>query len=154
MTLFDCNQNSLASSNSTATIRIGIEDYFTNYKKQREITLQPNKTQLVALELNNIKYYRTYQFVAEGLSGLKFKQNITLKTETKNISLLIQTDKAIYKPADIIKFRVLVLDQKLRPAVLDGKSLSVYVLVCSSWVLRVSELKIFVFGFRMAIRIE
>lgn len=133
MTLFECNENNGldndASFNSTATVRIGIEDAFTKYKNERVVILEANKTQLISLPLNDIKYYRTYQFIAEGISGLKFKENITLKTEVKNISLFIQANKAIYKPADVIKFRILVLDEKLRPAALHKKSLNVYILV-------------------------
>lgn len=144
MTLFHCNENNGldndTSLNSTAIVRIGIEDVHTNYKNERSVTLEPNKTRLITLQLNDIKYYRTYQFIAEGVSGLKFKENVTLKTEIKNISLLIQTDKAIYKPADVIKFRILVLDHKLRPAVIDGKSMNVYILVRTinvKWIIRV-----------------
>lgn len=134
LTLYQCNQrNALdndARANSTAVVRIAIVDHETNYKNERKIALKANnKTRLISLRMDDIKYYRTYRFIAEGISGLKFKENITLKTEIKNISLLIQTDKAIYKPADVIKFRVLVLDYKLRPADTSAKLLNIHILV-------------------------
>lgn len=38
---------------------------------------------------------------------------------TKTSSIFVQTDKAIYKPADKVQFRVLVLDADLKPLVQD-----------------------------------
>ncbi|XP_055637469.1 thioester-containing protein 1 allele R1-like [Toxorhynchites rutilus septentrionalis] len=49
-------------------------------------------------------------------TGLKNKvHEIELKVVGKTVALLIQTDKPIYKPGDTIKFRVLVLDRKIKP---------------------------------------
>ena len=88
-----------------------------------------NRTELVSLKIGDLDVSKEYKFVAEGISGLIFKNESTLKIETKAVSIFIQTDKAIYKPGDSIKFRVLVLDHDLKPVPLtsDDKQLSIYV---------------------------
>jgi len=45
--------------------------------------------------------------------GTAFEQ--TIKVIAKKFSVLIQTDKAIYKPGDKVHFRVIVLDTELKP---------------------------------------
>lgn len=119
----------LKNTSLPATVLLGIEDGTTSYKNEQTVRLDSNKTYLISLPLDDIKYHKNYRFYAEGVMGLSFKENLTLRTETKNVSFLIQTDKAIYKPADIIKFRVLVLNSKLTPALLNANTLNVYILV-------------------------
>lgn len=48
-------------------------------------------------------------------AGLTFEKRTDLKYNPKNFSMFIQTDKAIYKPSDKIRFRVLILDAKTKP---------------------------------------
>lgn len=56
-----------------------------------------------------------YKLSAEGLSGIDFKNDKPISFVAKNASVFVQTDKAIYKPGDLIRFRVLVLDQNMKP---------------------------------------
>jgi CD109 antigen len=44
-----------------------------------------------------------------------FEQTVEIHTISKKFSVLIQTDKAVYKPNDDVQFRVLVLDADMRP---------------------------------------
>lgn len=67
--------------------------------------------------------------MAKGLSGIVFEHESQLSVESKNVSLFIQTDKAIYKPGETIRFRVLVLDRFLRPAEIKKDDLIVYITV-------------------------
>ncbi|XP_031621506.1 CD109 antigen-like [Contarinia nasturtii] len=103
------------------TVRVAIEDGI-KYKNEANITISSSKTELVTLRIDNLEN-RGYRFVAEGLSGMNFTEMENLKIESKEVSLFIQTDKAIYKPGDSIKFRVLILDYKLRPVKLTPDSL-------------------------------
>lgn len=48
-------------------------------------------------------------------NGGKFEESRTIKVNQKKHSVYVQTDKSIYKPADNIKFRVLILDAETRP---------------------------------------
>lgn len=56
-----------------------------------------------------------YKLNCEGLSGTDFHQKKPLEFQSKNASIFVQSDKAIYKPGDTIHFRVLVLDMNLKP---------------------------------------
>ncbi|XP_031631360.1 CD109 antigen-like [Contarinia nasturtii] len=108
------------------TIRLSIEDGL-NYKNERNITITSNKTELVALYIDNLNASKGYKFVAEGLTGIIFRNEAELKIESKDVSIFIQTDKAIYKPSETIKFRVLVLDYELKPITLQlDSSLDIY----------------------------
>lgn len=82
----------------------------------------------MSLQIGDLDLTKGYKFVAESLSGLIFKDESTLEIETKTVSIFIQTDKAIYKPGDSIKFRILILDQKLKPVSLTPENLfSIYI---------------------------
>lgn len=69
------------------------------------------------------------KFIAEGITGIEFKNFTLLNVESKNYSIFIQTDKAIYKPAETIKFRILILDFDLKPVELEEKWLKVFMMV-------------------------
>lgn len=62
----------------------------------------------------------SYNLNAEGLSGLIFHNTTDLDFNSKSFSVLVQTDKAIYKPGDTIRFRVLVLDANTKPYAFNG----------------------------------
>lgn len=49
------------------------------------------------------------------VSSEKFNKEVKLNMNTKQGSVFVQTDKAIYKPADKVNFRVAVLDEEMRP---------------------------------------
>lgn len=51
----------------------------------------------------------------KSLSGNEFQRSVDLDLNTKKFSVFVQTDKSIYKPADKVQFRVLVLDSNTRP---------------------------------------
>lgn len=103
-------------------MRLSIQDG-ANYKTEKEVTIKSNHTELVTLRIGELDLTKGYKFVAEGISGILFKNESNLKIESKNVSIFIQTDKAIYKPGEAIKFRVLVLDAELKPATLKSDSL-------------------------------
>lgn len=46
---------------------------------------------------------------------LNFKQSVQIYTIAKRYSVLIQTDKAVYKPGDTVNFRVLVMNHETKP---------------------------------------
>lgn len=105
-------------------MRVAIRSKESKYRNFQEINILPNTTQTVTLRLNELNKYARHRLFVEALSGLKCVHNASLGVETKNVSIFIQTDKAIYKPDETIRFRVLVLDAKLRPVQLDEKSTS------------------------------
>lgn len=66
-----------------------------------------------------------YNLEARSLTGEPFKKFVKLNMNTKTHSVFVQTDKSIYKPADKIQFRVLVLDAETKP--FDSKQVEVFI---------------------------
>lgn len=69
-----------------------------------------------------------YKLVAEGTAGIIFKNETEINLNEKSFSVLVQTDKAIYKPGDTVRFRVLVLDPNMKPATIKG-ALNIFITV-------------------------
>lgn len=109
-------------------IRVSILDD-AKYKNEQEVTVDDSQPKLVTLHVGDIFPNGNYKLVAEGLSGIIFKNESSLYVEKKNTSLFIQTDKAIYKPGETIRFRVLALNQLLQPAEVKKGDLLVYIKV-------------------------
>lgn len=61
-----------------------------------------------------------YKIVAEGVSGVTFNNESSINLHEKTQTVLIQTDKAMYKPGDKVNFRILVLDLNLKPGAIRG----------------------------------
>lgn len=120
----------LHNPTTATTIKLSIEDS-RNYKNEKEITADNEQPQMVVFQLDDIQRNGSYKLVARGLSGIIFEDESPLLVEKKNVSLFIQTDKAIYKPGEKIRFRVLVLDRFLRPAAIQKRDLVVYISVSS-----------------------
>ncbi|XP_035917630.1 CD109 antigen-like isoform X4 [Anopheles stephensi] len=86
----------------------------SNVIEKQEITLNTGETRLVPFVIGDIPE-SSYKLVAEGLSGLTFKNETDLEYQQKSFSVFVQTDKSIYKPGDTVRFRVLVLDPNTKP---------------------------------------
>lgn len=82
--------------------------------------MQPYTTSIVEFETETMLPGSQYKLVAEGLTGIVFKNETNINLNGKSFSTYIQTDKAIYKPGDTIRFRVLVLDANTKPAPIMG----------------------------------
>lgn len=86
---------------------------------ENEVTLMSSGTEVLQLAVDDISVNNNFRFVAEGVAGLIFKNDSTLNVESKNCSIFIQTAKSIYKPNEIIRFRILVLDFNFKPYALE-----------------------------------
>lgn len=109
-------------------MRVGIEGTDARYKNFHDISVQPYTSQLIRF-VTGYMASGTYKLVAEGFTGLQFHNEKVLNLLTKNASILIQSDKAIYKPGDTVKFRALILDINLKPMP-DFELVNIFVLVC------------------------
>ncbi|XP_058816280.1 thioester-containing protein 1 allele R1-like, partial [Topomyia yanbarensis] len=107
-------------NNTGSGVPIAVED----------VTLGHGESRLIPLSIGDIAQ-GDYSLVAEGLSGFLFKNDSSLNYQPKSFSVFVQTDKAIYKPGDTVRFRVLVLDPNTKPLqkvdsvkihITDGKS--------------------------------
>lgn len=86
-----------------------------NYMNSKDVMINPNSTNIVTLRINDLDATKRHNLIARGLSGINLTEISDLEIVSKNVSIFIQTDKAIYKPTEWIKFRILVLDNELKP---------------------------------------
>ncbi|XP_073822199.1 thioester-containing protein 1 allele S3-like [Musca autumnalis] len=96
-----------------ATIRFGIVG--PSYNQTQSVSLQPYESQQVDFMPAKLKQGR-YTFFAEGVNSLAFKnETVLLVEENAGPKIYVQTDKAVYKPLDLVQFRVVILDEHTRP---------------------------------------
>ncbi|XP_065356090.1 thioester-containing protein 1 allele S3-like [Calliphora vicina] len=103
----------LHETSGPCSIRVGIQG--PNFNEFRDVNLQP-------FELKQIEFLPKkliigdYNLYAEGLAGLSFKNTSRLNIQpVYGPKMYIQTDKAIYKSQDLVKFRIVILDEHTRP---------------------------------------
>lgn len=102
------------------------------YYVERQIELTVNVTELLNIRMrDDIPLNRNYKLVVETVSETYFRIHVEKEIiiSTKNCVIMIQTDRAIYKPGDCVQFRVLVLDYKLRPAVIGENGFDIMIIV-------------------------
>lgn len=58
-----------------------------------------------------------YKLIAVGKGSLSFRNETLVQYEQKSYSVFIQTDKAIYKPGQLVQFRAIVVNPSLQPSV-------------------------------------
>ncbi|XP_068218547.1 LOW QUALITY PROTEIN: CD109 antigen-like [Palaemon carinicauda] len=78
--------------------------------------LQPDSTQVLKFQIGDLGP-GMYNLTVSGSGGLTFTNTTPLEYVHKSYSVFIQTDKAIYKPGDLMQFRVVVVNPQLRPTV-------------------------------------
>lgn len=112
---------SLHDNPGPATIRLTI-DNGQRYSQSKEAVVQPFSTIKVIFQTGPMPDATDsgYRLIAEGIAGLSFRNESQLQLNEKRFSVLVQTDKALYKPGDMIQFRVLVLDPSTKPFDIRG----------------------------------
>lgn len=121
-------------------MRLGIEGSNNRYKNFHDITVPPYTSQLVRFVTGYMEP-GGYKLSAEGLTGLVFHNEKQLSLVMKNASIFVQSDKAIYKPGDTVKFRILILDINLKPMP-ASELINIFILV--------RNLSIFIFRYYLA----
>lgn len=100
------------------------------FRIERTATMQLNATECITIPVgNNVRFDAGYKLVVKGTQGAIFEHEASLDVQTKKVSILIQTDKGIYKPGDTVRFRVFVLNENLRPAAIAEDQFKIYVTV-------------------------
>lgn len=114
-------------SKEDVVVRVSIEDknFEAGTKIHPDIIMRLNITEVVSIPVGNVPIDRDYKLKVKGILGIIGEREVRLDLLTKNHAILVQTDKAIYKPKDCIKFRILVLDPELRPAEINNNELSI-----------------------------
>lgn len=71
-----------------------------------------------------------YKILAVGRGALDFRNESSITYEAKSYSCFIQTDKAIYKPGQVVQFRAILVNPSLLPSVTGAIDIHVKV---SGW---------------------
>ncbi|XP_055917646.1 CD109 antigen isoform X5 [Eupeodes corollae] len=102
---------------SPCKIKVGLIG--PEFDKSETVEVAPKTSKLVMFQIPKLKD-GDYNLTAEGLSGIEFKNTTKLNFAAEQLSIYVQTDKATYKPGDLVQYRALVLDENTRPAKIDG----------------------------------
>ncbi len=97
---------------------------------KKKILTQDESIQIFKLQIDLEWAPGDYKLYVNATGGLKFEKAFEIKFVHKQFMMLIQSDKAIYKPGQTVLFRVLVLDDKLKPV--ENKDISdmkIYIIV-------------------------
>ncbi|KAH8412151.1 hypothetical protein KR009_000193 [Drosophila setifemur] len=114
---------SVHQADGPSQIRVSLNG--PSYNETKEIEVPPMSIQNVEFEVPKLAT-GAYNLTAEGVSGVVFQNSTKLNYADEKPSTFIQTDKATYKPADLVQFRILFLDENTRPAKID-KPISVVI---------------------------
>ncbi|XP_073826179.1 CD109 antigen-like [Musca autumnalis] len=104
----------LHKSTEPVSIHVGITG--PSYNDTKTIELQPFTSEMILFKIPPLLEYGHYELLAEGTKGLIFKETYKLLYKNEEPKLYIQTDKATYKPGDLVQYRIMALDRNLRPA--------------------------------------
>ncbi|XP_043070647.1 CD109 antigen isoform X2 [Drosophila grimshawi] len=107
---------SVHKADAKSLIKVGITGPSFNETKQVEV--QPMSTVNVEFDVPKLMN-GDYNLTATGIEGILFENSTKLNYAENKASTFIQLDKATYKPADLVHFRVLFLDENTRPATID-----------------------------------
>ncbi|XP_032591779.2 CD109 antigen [Drosophila grimshawi] len=107
---------SVHKADANSLIKVGITGPSFNETKQVEV--QPMSMVNVEFDVPKLMY-GAYSLTATGIEGIIFENSTELNYKKNTASTFIQFDKATYKPADLVQFRVLFLDENTRPATID-----------------------------------
>ncbi|KAM7351079.1 uncharacterized protein ACRADG_004064 [Cochliomyia hominivorax] len=103
----------LHNANEPSMIRVTVEG--PSFQESKDVFVNPLELKLIDFIPQKLSD-GVYKLKAEGISGLSFKnESILLIEPDYGPHIYIQTDKAIYKPSDLVQFRVVILDEHTRP---------------------------------------
>uniref|UniRef100_A0A1B0CSS3 TEP1-F n=1 Tax=Lutzomyia longipalpis TaxID=7200 RepID=A0A1B0CSS3_LUTLO len=83
-----------------------------NFSVSKLINMAPNSTKTITFRLGALPTGK-YKLKVDGVD---FKNSTKLQYLPKSLLCFIQTDKRIYKPGSVVRFRVLLLKADLRPS--------------------------------------
>lgn len=127
LTIHDAN----CEFNEPIVVRASIqdEDRDDGFEIHRDVTMKPNATEVVKIPIGAVSLNNSYKLVVKGISGITLEREASLDIQTQMHTILIQTDKAIYKRNDCIRFRVLVLNSELKAAAINNNELNIQIAV-------------------------
>ena len=87
-------------------------------------------TRIINLQIDNKWSEGEYTLNVTGTGGITFHEKIDVNYVYKQFVILVQSDKAIYKPGQKVLFRILLLDYNLKPVeTKDISDMKIYIIV-------------------------
>ena len=127
---------SLQLANATKPVDIdvelagGTEGEPTVNRVAKSVVVNPSETSVVNLGIGKWPAGK-YRLTVSGKSDeLDFKNETEIGYEAKSFSVFVQTDKAMYKPGQVVKFRAIIVNPELVPNV--SGTVDVYIKVSDS----------------------
>ena len=123
---------SLQLTNATSAADIEVEVSGPSHdgpfnRVTKSVAVNPSETRILNLEIGEWSK-GNYKLLVKGRSGeFNFNNETALGFEPKSTSIFVQTDKAIYKPGQAVKFRAIVVNPSLIPNV--AGTLDIYIKV-------------------------
>ncbi|XP_017476765.1 PREDICTED: alpha-2-macroglobulin-like protein 1 [Rhagoletis zephyria] len=102
-----------------ATIKLSLTG--PQYNDTKNVKVQPHEVQQLVFDVPILRD-GDFNITAEGVAGIIFKNSTKLNHNAFQTHIKIQTDKGKYKPGDLINFRVLFLDENLKPSTPSASS--------------------------------
>uniref|UniRef100_A0A1I8P930 TEP1-F n=1 Tax=Stomoxys calcitrans TaxID=35570 RepID=A0A1I8P930_STOCA len=104
---------SLHEATEPAKINIKIQGPY--YHLESDVYLKPYETQAIVFVPQKL-VSGVHKLIVEGMSGVIFRnESMLISIPDAGPKIYIQTDKAVFKPGDEVKFRVIILDEHTRP---------------------------------------
>ncbi|RWS08174.1 CD109 antigen-like protein [Dinothrombium tinctorium] len=132
---------SIINSTNETDVLVAVKNQFPSNETvvvAQKYSLQRDETKIIALPIPNLISGK-YELNVIGEGGVQFNHKKELSLEVKRLSAYVQTDKAIYKPKQTVKFRIVILDEELRPV--DGINISVQIKDANKNIVKRSELQ-------------
>lgn len=86
---------------------------------RQDTSVRSDTTEIVRIRIGDLGE-GTYSLTARGSFPLTFDQTQKLNYVHKGYSVFIQTDKAIYRPGNVVRFRAVVVTPQLKPSVVGS----------------------------------
>lgn len=101
---------------STSNVNLKLFLKCDNFQKQASLQLKRQAGKTHSFDVPDIEESNcSFSAVNDG-GSIEVNHNIKLLFPKKSLSIFILTDKPIYKPGEVLRFRVVVLDIALKPA--------------------------------------
>ncbi|XP_077982153.1 CD109 antigen-like isoform X2 [Glandiceps talaboti] len=107
---FTVSVNILQSNGQPVTVMAALGNKDTDTPVVRNtLNMEQGELGEIQLTLPTDTSVNSYQLTVSGSGGLTFENSTDITIDSKSFSILIQTDKAIYKPGQTVKYRALAM---------------------------------------------
>ncbi|XP_073826202.1 thioester-containing protein 1 allele S1-like [Musca autumnalis] len=98
-----------------ATLRLSIRSLTSSMHLSQDVTVQPYESRLISFMPPKLYDQFQYELKVEGIKGVALSESKPLYAlDEGGPRVYIESDRAFYKPNDIVQFRVVILDEHLK----------------------------------------